>query len=127
MLPVFVYGTLRSGEAGFAELGLGELVETLGPATVAGTLYDLGEYPGALLGSGAIISGELLLPRDEAVLALLDAYELFDPADPAGSEYRRVQTATKDGGIKIWIYVYNFPLENARLIPGGDWLQRPLP
>jgi len=127
MLPVFVYGTLRSGEAGFAELGLGELVETLGPATVAGTLYDLGEYPGALLGSGAIISGELLLPRDEAVLALLDAYELFDPADPAGSEYRRVQTATKDDGIKIWIYVYNFPLENARLIPGGDWLQRPLP
>ncbi|CAN5115992.1 gamma-glutamylcyclotransferase [soil metagenome] len=127
ILPVFVYGTLRTGEAGFVELGLGALVEPLGPATVAGTLYDLGEYPGAVLGGESVISGELLLPRDEAVLAMLDAYEVFDPSDPAGSEYLRIRSETEEGPVKIWIYVYNFPLENALPIAGGNWLRRTLP
>lgn len=127
MLPVFVYGTLRPGEPGFVELGLADAVECLGPAQVVGTLYDLGDYPGFVPGGSAIVHGELLRPRDEAVLAMLDHYEIYDPADPAGSEYLRVAAVTSDSGVSVWIYVYNFPLVDARPITGGDWRARPLP
>lgn len=122
--PVFVYGTLRPGEAGYADFHLSEKAEYLGPARVAGRLYDLGDYPGLLLGGPGSVSGDLLRPRDERLLAELDAYELFDPANPAGSEYLRVPAQTLDRAITIWIYVYNFPLETARPIVSGDWLRR---
>lgn len=124
MRPLFVYGTLRSGEAGIAEIGLAGRVTSLGPARVAGQLYDLGDYPGATLGGDSVIVGELLQPCDETMLATMDTYELFDPANPAGSEYLRVTATTLDSSLSIWIYVYNFPLEGARLVPGGDWLAR---
>jgi gamma-glutamylcyclotransferase (GGCT)/AIG2-like uncharacterized protein YtfP len=127
MLPVFVYGTLRPGEQGFVDLDLAGSVDVLGPARVAGVLYDLGDYPGVILGGNGPIHGELLGPRDEAVLERLDSYELYDPADPAGSEYLRVEATTLEDGLSIWIYIYNFPLEDACPIPGGDWMRRSLP
>lgn len=127
ILPVFVYGTLRPGETAFDELGLADRVDIIGPATVGGHLYDLGDYPAALLEGGGIIHGELLLPRDEAVLAMLDEYELYDPAKPAESEYLRVQAMTQDSDLSIWIYVYNSSLNCARLIPCGDWRGRARP
>lgn len=124
LLPVFVYGTLRTGLAGFAELGLVGRVTSLGPARVAGTLYDLGDYPGALLTGEGLIEGELLALSDTSVLHLLDEYELFTPENPAGSEYIRVPVLTEGEAVNAWIYVYNFPLEDARLIVGGNWNDR---
>ncbi len=123
-LPVFVYGTLRPGQPGFDEMGLGARVDLLGPASVIGTLYDLGDYPGALLQGDGVIVGDLLRPRDDAVLSSLDSFELFDPEDPAASEYLRVPTCLLNGGRSVWIYVYNFSLTEARVIPSGDWLRR---
>ncbi len=122
--PVFVYGTLRPGQPGFDELKLANRVEHLGPAAVAGSLYDLGDYPGAVLRSAGVIVGELLRPLDDAVLPLLDEFELFDPSDPAGSEYLRVPVTALGQSGSAWIYIYNFPLDGARLIASGDWSAR---
>ncbi|MCE7797965.1 gamma-glutamylcyclotransferase [Sphingobium sufflavum] len=128
-LPVFVYGTLRPGQPGFDELNLSGRVDRIGPDRVAGTLYDLGDYPGALLptaplqGTGWIV-GELLMPRDADVLALLDAFELYDPASPDDSEYLRLPVIT-EGRVSAWIYTYNFPIHPSRAIPSGDWTNRP--
>jgi gamma-glutamylcyclotransferase (GGCT)/AIG2-like uncharacterized protein YtfP len=123
MQPVFVYGLLRPGRAGFAELDLAGRVDILGPALVAGTLHDLGDYPGVTLGGPGLIMGELLLPRDEGVIVQLDAFELYDATDPAGSEYLRVEAVTTTG-MTIWIYIYNFPLNGVPVIASGDWNRR---
>ncbi|HEX7871343.1 MAG TPA: gamma-glutamylcyclotransferase family protein [Sphingobium sp.] len=123
-LPIFVYGTLRPGDVGFTEAGLEGRVEIVGPACVHGTLYDLGEYPGIVLDGIGLVHGELLLPRDNGVLPLLDDYELYNPSDPASSEYVRVCVKTVDSGVSTWIYIYNFPLSNVPTIGGGDWMRR---
>lgn len=121
-LPIFVYGTLRPGDVGFAEAGLAGRVAPLGPAFVRGLLYDLGDYPGAVLTGSGLIAGELLRPLDPGVLPLLDEYEIYSPADPKGSEYLRLRTVTVDTGISVWIYVYNRSIADRAPIPGGDWM-----
>ncbi|MES2510478.1 MAG: gamma-glutamylcyclotransferase family protein [Pseudomonadota bacterium] len=77
MLPadrhVFVYGTLRRGE----QRDINRLKPTpvfVGAATLAGTLYDLGSYPGLQLGGGRAVLGEVY--RISAELeAVLDEIE----------------------------------------------------
>ncbi len=115
---LFVYGTLLPGRAP-AEIAdvVGQLVP-LGAGTVRGRLYDLGEYPGVILGEHAAesadeIPGQLFaLPPDPTVLARLDAYEDFRPDDPAHSLFlrRRAVVTLLDGSVRSsWIYVYNRP------------------
>lgn len=121
MLPVFVYGLLRPGCAGFAELNLAERTVIIGRDRIAGTLYDLGDYPGVTLGGGSSVAGELLLLQDKGVLADLDAYELYSPNDLAGSEYVRTEVTTLSGRL-AWVYVYGHSLADRSIIEGGDWL-----
>lgn len=110
---LFVYGTLRP-EAAPPELQ--EIVgrwRKVGSATVLGQLYDLGEYPGAVLDANTstrIIGEVFALPNVPAALPTLDEYEGFDPEAPEQSEFQRIKTeVTLDGGGKqeSWIYVYN--------------------
>jgi gamma-glutamylcyclotransferase (GGCT)/AIG2-like uncharacterized protein YtfP len=115
---LFVYGTLHPDRAPLAILPTVRRLRSRGPATVRGTLYPLGQYPGLLL-PGPVpreVAGELFqLPSDPAVLARLDAYEDFRPADPAGSLFLRIQTcATLPGGNRqtCWVYVYNQHVPN---------------
>lgn len=121
---VFLYGTLMAGARGYRELGLEGRLALIGRDRIAGTLYDLGDHPGAVPGGAKAIMGELLMPRDDRVLALLDDYELYDPADPEGSEYVRVQVTTLDGGIEAWTYAYNRDVSEAPVIASGRWSAR---
>jgi gamma-glutamylcyclotransferase (GGCT)/AIG2-like uncharacterized protein YtfP len=125
LLPVFVYGTLRPGQAGFAELALADRVDCLGPAAVAGRLHNLGDYTAVTLGGGDLVHGELLMLRDSALLSRLDAYENYDALRRHESEYLRVTVLTIEQPrplpITVWIYVYNRPLDPASRIIRGDW------
>src|SRR4030095_528785 len=100
-------------------------MQRVGAASVAGRLYDLGDYPGAVLDPNcdAKIIGEVFeLPDDDAALAALDAYEGIDPRDPGDSLFvRREAEITLEGGAKLqcWIYVYNRQVESDRLITSG--------
>lgn len=125
---LFVCGTLRP------QLLTPQIAALLGKfrhvsaACVSGALYDLGEYPGAVLReSGGVIRGDLLELLDApAVWPALDTYEGFEPTDVPGSLFVRTRCEARlpDGrSIECWMYVYNRPLTAAaRLIESGDYL-----
>lgn len=124
---LFVYGTL-SPELAPAEVA--EAVRRLRPVGAAnanGRLYDLGDYPGALLDASSErkIRGRVFkLPADDAILKSLDSYEGYEPGDPKGSLFvRKRATVTLDDGRKLrcWIYVYNRDPADAPLVADGDY------
>jgi gamma-glutamylcyclotransferase (GGCT)/AIG2-like uncharacterized protein YtfP len=124
---LFVYGSLlpelappqiRSAMAG---------LRSLGPATTSGRLYDLGSHPGMVLDSGTgCVHGQAFELHDPGkVFEELDAYEGYDPQRPNESLFvrvlRPVHLANHDE-IAAWVYVYQGPVQQATLIPDGDYL-----
>lgn len=112
---LFSYGTLQP------KLAPPEIAPTVrqfrrvGKGSVRGRLYDLGEYPGAVLSrGGSAVRGLVFeLPDDPEILARLDEYEGFDRAHPQGSLFiRRKCFVTLEDGRRLscWIYTYNRPL-----------------
>jgi len=124
---LFVYGTLLPSEAEMDMASIVQQIRRLGQAYVRGRLYDLGEYPGAILdeASETKIAGELFeLPPDSSVLAMLDSYEGYELTDPAGSLFIRVKSPVQlsDGReIESWVYVYNRDPGKSPLITNGDY------
>jgi putative glutamine amidotransferase len=126
---LFVYGTLRPGHAPASVAAYVDRCTCLGDACVAGRLYDLRNYPGAIVDAegGQKIFGQLLELPDEGALRRLDAYEGYDPADPANSLFARTECdVTTDDGTsrRAWVYVYNRDLSDARQIPDGRYHPR---
>jgi gamma-glutamylcyclotransferase (GGCT)/AIG2-like uncharacterized protein YtfP len=119
---LLLYGTLRRGEPMFEQLGLSAALEFVAEATFPGTLYDLGDYPGAVAGDG-LVAGELHRIRDPAILAALDEYEEFDPANPATSLFVRQRILIPEVG-EAWIYLYNGSREHHPRIASGKWRKR---
>lgn len=118
-----MYGTLRRGfENRYAQL-LDRSAQYLGTARVQGRLYDLGQYPGILLQSGADewVTGDLFqLRNSEETLAVLDEYE--------GPEFERVAAmAVLEGGDRLDCWVYEYKLEGGedRRILSGDYSTKP--
>lgn len=117
---VFVYGSLRSGDAGAMSIRFPNS-KFIAEAQVSGSLYDLGAYPGLLLDeSKSLVSGEVYEVDDE-LLNELDDFE-------ASSSYGRKQVEiTLDTDRKrCWVYV---PEDNTEfyshrtLITSGDWME----
>jgi len=116
---LFVYGSLRSGQAA-RSLIANHVIGSM-PATVQGRLYAIADsYPGYLPDDAGNVVGEVMVLSDlAAALALLDAYE--------GEEFvRELHEATLVGdGTRVWAWCY--PLaspdlaEGAELIASGDW------
>jgi gamma-glutamylcyclotransferase (GGCT)/AIG2-like uncharacterized protein YtfP len=111
---LFIYGTLLPDRAPAEIAGSVRLLRPIGPAQVKGHLYNLGEYPVAVLDASPdeIIPGQVFeLPEDQAVLASLDLYEEYDPCNPQRSLFLRVKstvTLTDDGHtVESWLYIYN--------------------
>ncbi len=124
---LFVYGTLLPAEAGADMVSVVQQLRRIGPAYVHGKLYDLGEYPGAILDMDADtkIAGEVFeLPADPAVLTALDSYEGYDPTEPKESLFVRMKVPVRlrDGRkINSWVYTYNRNPGRAPLIADGDY------
>lgn len=97
-------------------------IETKRPACTAGTLFDLGEYPGLVLAGGErqTVYGELIrFSRLPDILPRLDEEE--------GSEYRRelLQPISNGRPAPIaWAYVLQAVPSAARVIESGDWRTR---
>jgi gamma-glutamylcyclotransferase (GGCT)/AIG2-like uncharacterized protein YtfP len=115
---VFVYGTLRRGGAGAMSVRFPGS-KFVADAKVRGGLYDLGAYPGLLLGeSETEVVGEVY-EVDEELLRELDDFE-------ASSHYRRrrVEIPPGPGGQACWVYEPEpefYPLRE--LITSGDWIE----
>jgi len=91
----------------------------LGSARVAGRLYDLGRYPGAVpsLEPDCWVDGEVWQLHDPRLLPLLDEYE--------GSEFERAiaPVQTENAVIDCSLYWY-VGLRTGRPIASGNWLKR---
>ena len=117
---VFVYGTLRRGDAHSRSIRFPN-AQFISDAKVSGSLYDLGAYPGLLLNeSNSFVVGEVYEVDDE-ILNKLDDYE-------ASSHYWRKQVETSVGTRKLmcWIYVPESDPESYSkhaLITSGDWIE----
>lgn len=131
---LFVYGTLRPSLIERAAASARQRVRSLrvvGEATVAGLLFDLGEYPGFVLATPTIaaspqepvtrVVGDVLALGEEDLVAL-DAYEECGGPSPL---YRRerVLATWRSGGdpFPCWIYVACGDLSKRPSIPEGDY------
>jgi gamma-glutamylcyclotransferase (GGCT)/AIG2-like uncharacterized protein YtfP len=127
---LFVYGTLSPRHAPPEIAATVRRLRPLGPASIRGRLYDLGEYPGAVpnKNSRSVIRGEVFeLPGDQSALTSLDHYEEFDPAKPTSSLFvRRTWPVTMDDGTRLrcWVYVYNGDMKSAQPVRSGRYLRR---
>ena len=103
-------------------------------ASVLGTLFDLGPFPGALFHDGqynSIIYGNMITfiaptPKvAEGVLAQFDGYEGYNPEDLEHSLYIRktVEVLTADGEKhECQAYQFNkFGQNPGEYVPNGDW------
>lgn len=123
---LFVYGTLRRGQPLHFYLKGGKS-RFVGEGRIAGRLFDLGEYPGAISDTKrfSTVRGEVheLLTPDETLI-VLDDVEGFDRKRPERSLFERKQVSVKleDGRrLDAWVYFYRRPLLTATEIPDGDF------
>lgn len=116
---LFVYGTLRKNY----DLKLKSRVENelqfVGRAKIDGSLYDIGQYPGAVKeGSKDEIIGDVFAVSDPGkVFKILDKYE--------GNEFKRKRNRVRlnsGRSINAWVYWYNQNLEGKRKIKYKDYL-----
>lgn len=131
---LFVYGTLMA-TAGDA-MGRVERVRLaresvpLGVATTRGQLYDLGRYPGLVVGAAhaGLVEGELVRLADPArALGWLDQYEGIVAEQLDTNEYRRAEidvTMATGEIVRASAYLYTRELDRARLVASGSWLRR---
>ncbi|MEM1307172.1 MAG: gamma-glutamylcyclotransferase family protein [Pseudomonadota bacterium] len=131
---LFVYGSLRTdttGGFGRAErVRLHKATRWIGRGALAGTLLDLGSYPGVFEAprAGHIVGDvlQLCIPAG-SVFKWLDAYEGLSPDGRAGEYKRVVRSANVDGGtVRCWVYLLRERPRDARVVASGDWL-RPSP
>jgi gamma-glutamylcyclotransferase (GGCT)/AIG2-like uncharacterized protein YtfP len=115
---VFVYGTLRRGDARSMSIRFPSS-KFITDATVRGSLYDLGAYPGLLLNeSDSPVTGEVY-EVDEETLKRLDEFE-------ASSNYLRKQVEIPLGAHTRLCWAYEPDPEFYSLqtvITSGDWIE----
>ncbi len=120
---VFVYGTLRRGEANDINR-LRPAPRLLGTARIRGTLYDLGPYPGLLLGGETWVQGEVYAITAE-LEAQLDRIEEVAPV-PSGEYARRHVDVELDDRRRLNCLVYEIDpmrVQGRPRIASGDWRQ----
>lgn len=120
---VFVYGSLRRGGSNDITR-LQPAPRFVGPAQIAGTLYDLGPYPGLRLGGRGRVQGEVY-----AIMAglerVLDEIEEVQPQ--ASGEYFKRLVPVPVQGLMLPCIVYEISPDRVigkPVIAGGDWLKR---
>ncbi|HLP88936.1 MAG TPA: gamma-glutamylcyclotransferase [Nostocaceae cyanobacterium] len=133
LFRVFVYGTLKPGEAYYKRYCAGRVVSAQ-RAFVFGRLFDLSVgYPGMTLGEDKV-KGYLLSFADGSVLTLLDDLEDYSPNRPMSENiYNRqyIEVYKLDGESlgQAWVYVMSW--ERVQQLGGklevdGWWSDRSL-
>ena len=128
---LFVYGTLRADIGHEMHHILAQNASFVGNAIFNGKLFNLSDYPGAVLSDDLRdkVFGEVyaLTPeKRQEVFAILDEYEGYLPQQEAITEFRRnlVSVIPEGGGpLLAWIYLYNLNTESAEEIQSGNYLE----
>ncbi len=127
---LFVYGTLQAAFDIPQARQLRSGAKLLGRASFAGRLYDLGDYPGAVQSADPKerVWGELwqLTGNSDELLGQLDLYEESSTDFPEPREYERrlIEVTDAEGRLcRAWTWLYNRPISDMPLVPGGDYLR----
>jgi len=127
---LFTYGTLRKGESNPMQDHLERNAKWIGKALFRGKLYYANGHPAAISSANEndIIVGDLFeFDKKSGLLQELDRYEGFHPGRLDESLYirkkRDVILKESEEPHKAWIYIYNQPVERAKLIASGDYVQ----
>jgi gamma-glutamylcyclotransferase (GGCT)/AIG2-like uncharacterized protein YtfP len=123
---LFVYGTLLDERNPFA-LYLKNGCAFYKKGKFRGKLFDLGEYPGAIMlpGEGFVYGNIFLMDSPEETLKKLDEYEGFDSARIQPNEFIRefAEIECDTGPVNCWLYLYNQPVEGHWHIGSGNYLE----
>jgi gamma-glutamylcyclotransferase (GGCT)/AIG2-like uncharacterized protein YtfP len=127
-LPIFVYGTLRTGEYNWERLLKGRTLSER-PAIAPGHVMYASNVPCVTEGEGSVVGN--LVEIDQSIYAEvlrdLDELEEFDPAAGAGWYLRVARHVLVDGQpVLAWIY-HGDPTTFSRdqpvaHVPDGDWV-----
>ena len=120
---VFVYGTLRPGGSNDITRYAPRPVR-VGDAEIGGVLYDLGAYPGVVLGGTGRVRGEVyrIAPMVERALDVLEGVQ-----EDGNGEYLKRELTVVVGGRELPCLVYEIQrgrADGAPVIPSGDWFVR---
>jgi gamma-glutamylcyclotransferase (GGCT)/AIG2-like uncharacterized protein YtfP len=124
---LFAYGTLLDRHAASEVAPVIERLKPVGRGYIFARLYDLGEYPGAILDRSQRhkVFGRIFeLPVDTGVLERLDAYEGFNPRNRARNLFVRKRTMIKRPNRRSlhgWVYVYNRDVNSSPIIQTGKY------
>lgn len=125
---LFVYGTLRKRADGCLHPFLDDRADYIGMASMPGKLYEVNNYPGAIVGTANSqfrIQGEVYRLRDaESLFQSLDDYEECSASFPIPHEYRRCKKTVvlaEASALLAWIYLYNRPANELEWIVHGDY------
>lgn len=122
---LFVYGTLLAGIPSSMGKFLRRRATLVGKATVPGTLYDLGLYPGYVAQGNGIVTGELYRlgeARAAETMELLDAYEGVTGAPEDEYARAKVKAKVNDGGsFAATTYVYTKDTAGKAVVPQGNY------
>jgi gamma-glutamylcyclotransferase (GGCT)/AIG2-like uncharacterized protein YtfP len=129
-LPVFVYGTLRSGGKNYGAY-LGGRTTRERPGTIRGELFFVadGGYPYVVAGDSAVRGEvmEIVPALYEETLKGLDELEEYDPQSEEKSLYLRRPAAVRleDGTeVTAWTYYWNCPHIKGEKVQSGDFKKR---
>ena len=117
---VIFYGTLCEIDVRKA-LKINDSLQFVSICSVSGSLYNLGEYPGLVLGTNSIITAQLYLIKNPSCLHILDDYEEYNPNDLKNSLYIRKMIELPEFDCFAWIYEYNKKVTQEQLIVNGNW------
>jgi len=123
---LFVYGTLMDESNPYGAY-LKENSSLLAEGKFKGELYDIGNYPGAILNPDAagFVHGSIFTLDDPApVLSELDEYEGYGEAFLQPNEFIRavITVETSKGPVNCWVYLYNRPIKPSQRIQSGKYI-----
>ena len=119
---IYVYGTLRKNQSNFFAEKLSSHAFYVGEGQMAGQLYDLGTYPGAIHSpqSTDYVIGDVYQINKADLLLELDRYEGIDES----GEYHRqlVNIITQQSHLDCWAYILKNVKDHYMILPSGDWI-----
>lgn len=122
---LFVYGTLLSKNIEFGAY-LSTNCSYLKDGMFKGSLFDAGEYPGALFnrGSEGFVYGRVFYMNNPAkTLGVLDEYEGVGENEAQPNLFTRqlIEVETDDEPVICWTYLYNLPVDELWQIISGRY------
>ncbi|MEL6674100.1 MAG: gamma-glutamylcyclotransferase family protein [Bacteroidota bacterium] len=125
---LFVYGTLQQASGHPMSKLLRKNATPIGPGEMSGSLYQIGEYPGAVFESESNnrVYGDVYeITKPEQLLHRLDHYEGYDSNAPQRSLFVRKKHVIyfEEKPLECWVYIYNRPTYAHKRIPSGRYIQ----